>query len=607
MSSGLEKNIRDQMWSVNNLIKEQEESLANKLHDKEGECQELAARLTEKTSELKAATAKVQHLSQVADEKNGNVEELHAKIEELQDISQEKHELELKNKALLERLSNKDSDNASLQMHLKDALGQNNARTLELQNLTRQIADRLQEKETDASDVSSLREEMACKLELERSKFDEAKRALQRHEEEKSKLEKELANIASEKVKFSRDLEELRALRANETASLERTRLSLTHAEQRIVNLKEKLKKSEFRTRDIQNALTQWAGKKSDSAELPEGFLDLDLDAMRILTRSILNSQRESEAAKGCLRAVLEIPETVVSEDSARTEKPSSSPAPSQETRSTEHGSMTVTTVPKITEGTLTGILSMNESGDGTAPTHDPAAVDTSKDSVRRIVVQSPFEEGKGLLPPSVEEERMSRRRYAQPLSILKSTTAPAIGNASPAPVSPWGQRASVSLSTSRTQSRSLSSSQRDLSVNTVDDTDNEGVDARTAGFLGRIKQSLGLQRSVSSDNGRKRKGSTSEGGNPTKAAKTWQSMFGTLDLETGDLRSSYFTAAGQAQDVTDAAEKRAPMLAAPNVKNTPRTNTPLREIVLGQQGRQGKARAIVRTYSKKPQEPGKE
>lgn len=607
MSGGLEKIIRDQLSSVNNLIQEQEESLANKLHDKEGECQELATRLAEKTTALRTAAANVQRISQMADEKAGQVEELNAKIGKLQDISQEKHELELKNKVLVERLTSKDSDNASLQMQLEDAIGQNNARVLELQGLTRQIADRLQEKGMDSSDVSSLRAEMAYKLELEKSKLDESKRALQRHEEGKSKLEKELANIASEKTKFSKDLEDLRALRENETASLERTRMSLTHAEQRIVNLKDKLKKSEFRTRDIQKALMQWAGKQSDGAVLPEGFLDLDLDATRVLVKSIMDSHRESEAAKGCLRAVLEIPATTILEDQAQTAEPSCSPAPRQEARVTLANESTITWSPKPAEATPTGFTPISGRDGRVVPTHAVAPVDTSNDSVRRIIVQSPFEEGKGPLPPSVEEERMSRRRFAQPLSILKSAASPAIEKASPAPVSPRGQRVSTSSSTPKTRSRSLSSTHRDLPVSTTGDLENEEVDERTAGFLGRIKQSLGLQRTASADNARKRKASTSEEGTPAKVARAWQSMFGTLDLEIGDLKSSYFPAPAQPRGAADSVEKRAPMLAAPNVKNAPRTNPSPRGIILEQQGRQGRARGVLRTYSKKPQDPAKE
>ena len=383
--------------------------------------------------------------------------------------------------------------------------------------------------------------------------------------------------------------------------------MSLTHAEQRIVNLKDKLKKSEFRTRDIQNALTQWAGQQSDGAVLPEGFLDLDLDATRVLVKSIMDSHRESEAAKACLRAVLEIPSIVMSEDQARTVEPVCSPAPCQEARGTDANESTINRGPKPAEVTPTGIISMGERDDGVVSTRATAPVDTTKDLVRRIIVQTPFEEGKGPLPPSVQEERMSRRRYAQPLSILKSAAAPAIDNASVAPVSPQGQLISTSSSTSKSRPRSLSSVHRDLSASMAGDLNNEEVDERTAGFLGRIKQSLGLQRTMSSDNGRKRKASTSEEGNPAKVAKAWQSMFGTLDLEIRDLKSSKFPARGQPRDATDSEEKRAPMLTAPKVKNPPRTIPSPRGIVLGQQGRQGKARGVVRTYSKKPQEPAKE
>ena len=610
MSSGLEKTIRDQLSSVNSLIKKQEVTLANKLHDKTEECQELAARLAEKNSELQTAAANVQQISRMAADKSGQIEDLSTKIEELQSISREKHELELKNKSLIERLSSKDSDNASLQVQLEEMIAQNNARAIELQDLTHQIADHLQEKGTDATDVSSLRVKMECKLELEKSKLNEAKLALQRHEEEKSRLEKELVGITSEKSKFSEELEQLRALRADETASLERTRLSLTHAEQRIVNLKDKLKRSEFRTRDIQKALTQWTGKKSDSSELPEGFLDLDLDSMRVLVKSIMDTHRESEAAKDCLRAVLEVPATETSEDARQVEMPSYSPAPCKVGQAPEVDESTpVTPADGTVWKTPTVIHSMGESRDQGRAVRDAVTPDTSNDSVRRIIVQSPFEEGKALLPPSVEQERASRRRYAQPLSILKSTSVPVTDSGSPAPVSPGNRRVSASSSTSAgIRSRSLSSTHRDSPAKVTDEADNGEVDARTAGFLGRIKQSLGLQRTVSSDSGRKRKLSTSEEATSAKSAKPWKSMFGTLDLETGDLRSSYFTAPAQPRVVTkDVTEKRAPMLPAPNVKNTPRTNPSPRQVSLGQQGRQGKARTIVRTYSKKVQEPGKE
>lgn len=604
MSSGLEKTISDQLSSVNNLIKEQEETLTNKLQDKDGECQELAARLAEKTSELKTAADNAQQVSRVADEKSGQVDELHARVEQLQAISQERHELELENKVLFERLRNKDSDNASLQVQLEDALGQNNARALELQNLTRQIADRLQEKGADG-DVSTVQTKMECKLELEKSKLDEARRALQKHEEERSRLGKELIDIASEKTRFSKDLEELRAVRADETASLERTRLSLMYAEQRIVNLKDKLKKTEFRTRDIQNALTQWAGKKSDGADVPDGFLDLDLEATRALVKSIMDTHRESEAAKDCLRAVLDIPAAATLDDERGAEKPSLSPDRGHGAQSKEaSGSITVAPVIGISDGTPMGGMPMIESGDGVVARGDPAPMDTSKDSVRRIIVQSPLEEGVGPPPPSVAEERMSRRRLAQPLSILKSTAKPAVSNGQFTPDSPRRQRGRTSDSTLRTRPRSLPPNHRDSPVNMTDDVATKEVDERTEGFLGRIKQSLGLQRTVS-DNGRKRKGSAGEEGGPAKSPKTWQSMFGTLDLEIGDLKSSYFSVPAQPRRVPDdGEEKRGPMLAAP-VKNGQRANPLPRK--LSQQGRQGKARGVIRTYSKKSQELGTE
>ena len=608
-SSGLEKTIRDQLSSVSNLIKEQEESLTSKLHDKGEECQELAARLAEKSSQLQTAATNVQQISQVADEKSGLVKDLHSRIGELQAIAQEKHELELKNKILVERLSNKDSDNASLQVQLEDAIGQNNARALELQNLARQIADHLQEKGADAADVSSLRAKMSCKLELEKSKLDESKRALQRQEEERSKLEKELACIASEKSRFSKELEELRTLRADEAASLERTRISLTHAEQRIINLKDRLKRSEFKTRDIQNALTQWAGKKSNGAGLPEGLLDLDLDAMRVLVKSIMDTHRESEAAKDCLRAVLEIPSPATSDDLDLVEKPSCSPALGQQGRSIEASEPTpVASTVGIIEGASVGVAPMGKGGDSVTAGHAPVTMDTSKDSVRRIIVQSPFEEGKGPLPPSVEQERTSRRRYTQPLSILKSASGGPPETISPTHVSPRSQRTSAHVPALGGRTKSFSSTHRDSLISATNDVENREVDARTAGFLGKIKQSLGLQRSVSSDSGRKRKGATGEEENPSKAAKTWQSMFGTLDLEMGDLKSSCFSAPVQPQRLTEAAsEKRSAMLAPPNVKNGPRTNPSTRAKPPGQQGRQGKARGVVRTYSKKPREPDKE
>ena len=232
--------------------------------------------------------------------------------------------------------------------------------------------------------------------------------------------------------------------------------------------------------------------------------------------------------------------------------------------------------------------------------------MDISKDSVRRIIVQSPFEEGAAPPPPSVAEERMSRRRFAQPLSILKSTPAPAVENGLPTPVSSRSQQVGSSSSTLGTRQRSMPPIHRDSPVDTTDDVATKEVDARAEGFLGRIKQSLGLQRTVS-ENGRKRKGSTGEEGNPAKSAKTWQSMFGTLDLETGDLKSSYFSAPAESRRVVDdGAEKRGPMLAAP-VKTGGRTGPSPRGALLGQQGRQGKARGVVRTYSKKPQEPSTE
>ena len=606
MSSGLEKTIRDQLSSVSDLIKEQEETLANKLHDKNGECQDLAIRLAEKTLELEHAAADSQHASQVACEKTGEIEQLNARIHDLEEIVQERHQLEIDNKVLGEKLSNKATDNASLQKQLEDALGRNKSRASELQNLTRQIAERLEERGTDAGNVQSLRAKMTFKLELEKSKLEEAQRALQKHEEEKSKLAKELIEIVSEKAKFSKDLEELRTVRADEVVSLERTKQSLIHAEQRIVNLKDRLKKSEFKTRDVQHALTQWAAKKSNGVELPEGVLDLDLEAMRILVKSMANTQRESEAAKDCLRAVLELPATMILDDACRAEKVDCSPAGGQEPQNLEvYASAPRDLAGGTSEGAPSNIPPKSAGGNDTASMQGSAPLDTSKDSVRRIIVQSPFQERGSHLPPSVEEERMSRRRNAQPLSILKSPGAPAGDNGLLPPASPRSQQASTNKSSLISRPRSLPPTRRDSSAKPADEVADTVVDARTEGFLDRIKQSFGLQRTVSADNGRKRKGSAGEEGTPAKSPKTWQSMFGTLDFEFGDLTSSYFPVSGQSKGVTaERGEKPAPTMADPTTTGKGSlTNFSPRGILSGKQGQRGKARGVVRTYSKKPQE----
>ncbi|SPO04867.1 uncharacterized protein DNG_07552 [Cephalotrichum gorgonifer] len=394
MSGGLEKTIKDQLSSVNRLIKEQEEGLLNKLQATDGKCQELTIRLAEKNSELSIAAANVQQMSRMADEKSQRVEQLHVQVQELQEISHERNHLKLENKALLEQLSNKDSDNAALQMQFEDALSQNQIRALELQNFTRQIADRLQEKGADADDVSALRTKMACKLEVERSKLDEAKRVLQRCQEEKSKLGKDFIDITAEKSKLSKELEELRAQRSEEASSLERTRVSLIQAEQRVVNLREKLKTSEFKTRDIQNVLAQWAGKKMDGAEIQEDILDLDLDAMRILVRTIMGAHRESEAAKDCLRAVLEMPSSAVAEDTSRVAKPGCSPVGDQEGGAANaEASIDAGIAPGTAEGVYLGIPSIDQSDQGGTTERSDFPLDTSRDSVRRIIVQSPFDE----------------------------------------------------------------------------------------------------------------------------------------------------------------------------------------------------------------------
>lgn len=603
-SNGLEKTVKDQLSSVNRLIKKQEESLVNKLQDKDEQCQELAARLEEKTSELHTAVSNTLQVSRVADEKKQQVEELQTKIGELREITQERHHLELDNQVLRERLGSKDTDNASLQRQLEDALRQNEARTLELQDFTRQIANRIQEKDTDANDVSSLRAKMACKLEVERSRLEEAKRALQKHEEEKSKLERDLADLASEKSKFSKDLEELRTHRVEETASLERTRISLVHAEQRIVNLKDKLKKSEFKTRDIQTALTQWAGKKKGGAELPEDFLDLDLDAMRLLVKTIMDTQRESEAAKDCLRAVLEIPSSPKAEDMSRAERADCLSVRNEDGAMTSPDASTAATpTSKNLEPQMSGSIIAESDKGGSAMQLD-APLDTSDDSARRIIVQSPFQEEASLTPPSIEEERMSRRQYSRPLSILKNTAAPVIENGSLTPTSPRGQRTSANTSILKTQSRSSPPIHQRISGSMINGMTSGEADARTEGFLGRIKQSLGLQRTPSAEYGRKRKALAGEDGNPTKAPKTWQSMFGTLDLEMGDLKSSYFSAPVQPKRPAEGtANKGAPVLAAYGTAIGSRMISLPRGVTPGQPGQKGKARGVVRTYSKKLQE----
>lgn len=604
-SSGLEKTIKDQLSSINHLIKEQEELLVNKLQDKDEQCQELAARLEEKTSELHTATSNAQQVSRVADEKHQQVEELQVKIGELQEITHERHHLELDNQVLRERLDNKDTDNVSLQRQLEDALRQNEARTHELQAFTRQIADRIQEKGADASDVSTLRAKMACKLEVERSKLDEARRALQKHEEEKSKLEKDLADIESEKSKLSKDLEELRIHRVEETASLERTRMSLVHAEQRIVNLKDKLKKSEFKTRDIQTALAHWAGEKKGGAELSKDFLNLDLDALRVLVKTMMDTLRESEAAKECLRVVHEIPSSSpTAEDVYRVEKSDCSSARNEDGAKTSPDASTAAT-PKLKDlEPQMGVSPIAESDEGGSAMQLDTPLDTSSDSVRRIIVQSPFQEGANLTPPSIEEERMSRRQYSRPLSILKNAGAPVTENGSLTPTSPRGRRASANTSILKTRSRSSPPAHQNVPGGVADGMSSSEVDARTEGFLGRIKQSLGLQRTASTDNGRKRKGSAADDGNPAKVPKTWQSMFGTLDLEMGDLKSSYFSAPAQPRRPADGTTtKGTSMLATSATASVSRMISLPRGANPGQPGQKGKARGVVRTYSKKPQE----
>lgn len=603
-SSGLEKTIGDQLSSINYLIKEQEELLVNKLQDKDEQCRELAARLEEKTSELHTTTSNAQQVSRVADEKHQQVEELQVKIGELQEITQERHHLELDNQVLRERLGNQDTDNVSLQRQLEDALRQNEARTLELQAFTRQIADRIQEKGADASDVSTLRAKMACKLEMERSKLDESRRALQKHEEEKSKLEKDLTDMESEKSKFSKDLEELRIHRVEEKASLERTRMFLVHAEQRIVNLKDKLKKSEFKTRDIQTALAQWAGKNKGGAELPKDLPNLDLDAMRVLVTTMMDILRESEAAKECLRVVLEIPSSPKAEDVYRVEKPDCSSARNEDgAKTSPDGSTAATPTSKALEPQM-GVSPIVESDEGGSAMQLNTPLDTSNDSMRRIIVQSPFEEEANLTPPSIEEEKMSRRQYSRPLSILKNAAAPVTENGSLTPTSPRGRRASANTSILKTRSRSSPPTYRNVPGSATDGISSSEVDARTESFLGRIKQSLGLQRTASTGNGHKRKGSAGDDGNPAKVPKTWQSMFGTLDLEMGDLKSSYFSAPAQPRRAADGmTNKGTSMLATSATASVSRMVSLPRGANPGQPGQKGKARGVIRTYSKKPQE----
>lgn len=250
------------------------------------------------------------------------------------------------------------------------------------------------------------------------------------------------------------------------------------------------------------------------------------------------------------------------------------------------------------------GVSPIAESDEGSNVMQLDAPLDMSNDSVRRIIVQSPFEEEANLTPPSIEEERMSRRQYARRLSILKNTAVPVTENGSLTPTSPRGRRASANTSILKTRARSSRPTHRNALGSMGDEAASGEADARTEGFLGRIKQSLGLQRTTSTDNGRKRKASAGEDGNPAKVSKTWQSMFGTLDLEIGDLKSSYFSVPAQPRRLADdTTNKGTPMLATSATVSGSRIISLPRGPIPGQPGPKGKARGVVRTYSKKPQE----
>ena len=599
-SLSLEATIRDQLSLVNDLIKSQDERLLTKLSEKHDRCEELSVRLAEKDGELQLASTRVNEAASVAAEKSRLIHELDSKIKALEAVSDEKCKLNQENASLIKQLCNKEATTAELQLQLECALAQNESKSLELQNCLQEISEHMKANKGDSNDVSAMWEKMTLELESEKLKLRDTERAIQKYEGQKLTLERDLNEITAEKSKLSKELADMMASRDDENATLERTRKSLADAEQRIVNLKDRLKKSEFGKRDIREMLNRWAGSADGLGEIQGDILALDLDALRTVVRGMVAAHQESTAARNCLVALIDKPPS----PSAHLEIPTrDSIIVATENRS---GATNLQTegnglIPRREFGTSD--LLMQSSRDDAGPVENgimSPEVEAANEPVRRIVVRSPFDETAGIAPPSVEQERIFRRQTPRPLSILKPAQGTQENNAM-TPATTRGRKEKITAS-SKPRGRSmppLRSRNRKIESCVADKEGDSQMDDLMSGIR------LGLSLQQGQGGATKLKRTTTpvpEGERPAKLQKTSRGIFGTLELEVGDLKSSYFPMRPQSRPgLADGIASNGPsMVPITKAKPMPRYSAGK---ITRQPSAKGRSRNITKTYSKKPQE----
>lgn len=552
-SLSLESRIRDQLTAVNELIRNQDEQLRLQLVEKNKRCEELAVQVAEKDSKLQVAKQRITEATSIVKEKDLQVQALGAQIQTLEEVAKEKSVLNRDSSSLLDQLESNRVDQAEWYSRIESTLSISDSRANEVAKILSEISQAVQARSGTEKDLSKIREWAGTELEKEKGKLREAEKALKGHELKKVELEADLNKTTAEKIRLSKELASLLASREDESATLERTRKSLVDAEQRIVNLKGKLKKPELKTQEVFEALKKWMASADGVRQAQAGFRSFDVQGLRDALLGL----------KSTLRSL---------------------PLDEVQTPSTPIEATDLDTVIVAVDGV-----------DGRAPIATPP-LNLSAEPGRKIVLKSPFTDHAVAAPPSVEQERVLRRKASNPASILKCDQTlheKGVGN------SRGRQAGGESTLMPRTRSmpplRNHDRGKEDLSV--YDEGDSQMED-----LLASIRSELSLQQESGAVKGLKRGTPSISDERPLKIPRNSLGIFGKLEFEVGDLKSSYFPVPpGRSGVLAGRGEGDTVMM--PNITKTKSLGRCNGGKITRKSNVKGRGKPIIKTYSKKPQQ----
>jgi predicted nucleic acid-binding Zn-ribbon protein len=411
LGASLDNTLRDQLNDLRKELSSQQEKALQKISENAQETADLLPKLRSKEEETQKLSVQLEQSEKLANERFERIMQLSEAVKSLQgDLEEARkppHELE----RLQLAVSDRDQKLQDLERQLSAARSERQAIEIQLQTELQVADETSKERENQQSFLSTsfgtIRNEILTALDTRQK---EVEQTLKQSEMSTLSLQEQIRMFTEQLKPGAQD------------GQVQKMKRDLQDAKQRIVNLTDKLRKSDSKSRDIREWLKHWTSTRTEEMD----YIKAQLDSLSTQFVDIQNIEEKFDTMLDVQRRIhdtnkLWVTKTVESEEGCKHNNDTVLAGGKGKTHPNQDVVDIFPTQDESFQGVVNAIGITNNASTGNEDPNMSEAL-TGLELERHVVLRSPTGEELGSSPLSVEGEQERRRNALPPMGIMKLT-----------------------------------------------------------------------------------------------------------------------------------------------------------------------------------------